>query len=642
MTTMHADRTIPQAAPAPIDEHLRIVIVGHVDHGKSTLVGRLMHDSGSLPDGKLEAIKAMSERRGMPFEWAFLMDAFQSERDQGITIDTAQIWFHTALRNYVIIDAPGHREFIKNMITGAASADAALLLIDAAHGVQQQSRLHGFLLQILGIRQIAVVVNKMDLVGYDAERFAAIRQLYREYLDRLGFGDVPFIPVSARDGDNIANRSTTMGWYVGPTLLEALDQFRAPPPAVDLPLRLPIQDVYKFDERRILVGRIESGRLAVGDRLLFSPSNKTARVASIEAWAAPQPRQAEAGRSVGITLDEQLFIERGELASRPEDPPIETNVFRGRLFWLAQTPLTVGAEYRLKLATRDVPVVVHQIERVYQVEDLSVTSAAELPRHGVADVILRSRPLLALDEGRHLARTGRFVLTDGQNIVAGGQIDMEGYPDQRSSVTVRSSNLHSVAHRVSPEARTLRNGHRGGVLWFTGLSGAGKSTLAMAAEQALFRKGYHVYVLDGDNVRQGLNANLSFSPEDRAENIRRVGEVAALFADAGMIAITAFISPYRADRQRARDAARGAFREIYIRADLATCEQRDPKGLYRKARRGEIDDFTGVSAPYETPEAPELVIDTAEADITACVDQILAYVEREFMVSSATIGSNNS
>jgi bifunctional enzyme CysN/CysC len=640
--TAAATQPIAQAAPAPADEHLRIVIVGHVDHGKSTLVGRLMHDSGSLPDGKLAAIQAMSERRGMPFEWAFLMDAFQSERDQGITIDTAQIWFHTAQRNYVIIDAPGHREFIKNMITGAASADAALLLIDAAHGVQQQSRLHGFLLQILGIRQIVVVVNKMDLVGYSAERFAAIRQLYRDYLDRLGFADVTFIPVSARDGDNIANGSPAMGWYVGPTLLEALDAFAAPAPAVDLPLRLPIQDVYKFDERRILVGRIESGRLAVGDRLLFSPSNKSARVASIEAWAAPLPRQAEAGRSVGITLDEQLFIERGELASHLEDPPIETNVFRARLFWLGHKPLAVGAEYRLKLATRDVPVTVHQIERIYQVEDLSVASAHELPRHGVGDVILRSRPLLALDEGRALARTGRFVLTDGPNIVAGGQIDMEGYPDQRSSVTVRSSNLHSVAHRVPADARNLRNGHRGGVLWFTGLSGAGKSTLAMAVEQALFRKGYHVYVLDGDNVRQGLNANLSFSPEDRAENIRRVGEVAALFADAGMIAITAFISPYRADRQRAREAAHGAFREIYIQADLATCEQRDPKGLYRKARRGEIDDFTGISAPYEVPEVAELVIDTTDAEITTCVDRIIAYVEREFVVGAATVGGNHS
>jgi bifunctional enzyme CysN/CysC len=625
------------------DEQLRIVIVGHVDHGKSTLVGRMLHDSGSLPEGKLEAIQAMSERRGMPFEWAFLMDAFQSERDQGITIDTAQIWFHTALRHYVVIDAPGHREFIKNMVTGAAAADAALLLIDAAHGVQAQSRLHGFLLQLLGIRQVAVVVNKMDLVGWDADRFAEIRRVYREYLDRLGFGEVAFIPVSARDGDNIASASGAMGWYVGPTLLEALDRFKAPVPDADLPLRLPIQDVYKFDDRRILVGRIESGRLAIGDRLLFSPSNKAARVASIEAWAADPPESAGAGEAVGFTLDEQIFVERGEIASLADDPPIETTVFRGRLFWLGREPLTVGSEYRLRLATREVPVRVQQIEKLYQVEDLSVeTDAEQLPRHGVADVILRSRPMLALDEGSRLARTGRFVLTDGHNIVAGGQIDMTGYPDQRLSVTVRSSNLHSVEHRVSAMARTLRNGHRGGVLWLTGLSGAGKSTLAMAVEQALFRKGYQVYVLDGDNVRQGLNANLGFSPEDRAENIRRVGEVAALFADAGLIAITAFISPYRADRQRARDAARGAFHEIFVEADLATCEQRDPKGLYRKARRGEIGEFTGISAPYEPPEAPELVVDTARADIGSCVDRILAYIEQQFAVAPATASSIRS
>ncbi len=615
-------------------EQLRIVIVGHVDHGKSTLVGRLFHDTGSLPDGKLEAITAMCERRGMDFEWAFLMDSFQSERDQGITIDTSQIWFRTAKRDYVIIDAPGHREFIKNMITGASSADAALLLIDASQGVQQQSRFHGFLLDLLGIRQVAVLVNKMDLVENSEARFTEIREEYTRYMAGLGVSAEQYIPISARDGHNIVERSAATRWYAGPTLVETLDAFRTAQRQVDLPLRLPIQDVYKFDERRILVGRIESGSLAVGDEILFSPSNKRSRIASIEAWhvAAP-PREAHAGQSIGITLEEQLFIERGEVASHADAPPIETNVFRGRLFWLGREPLVEGARYQLRLGSLAVEAAVQQIERVFDIDDLSRREGREVPRHGVADVILRTRQLIAVDEAAQLPRSGRFALSDGHNIVAGGLIDMEGYPDQRSLVTVKSQNLRSVAHRITADLRAARAGHRGGVLWLTGLSGAGKSTLAMALEQELFRKGYNVYVLDGDNVRQGLNANLGFSPEDRAENIRRVGEVAALFADAGIIVITAFISPYRTDRIRARQAAGSAFHEVYVEADVATCEERDPKGLYRKARAGEIAEFTGISAPYEAPEHAELVVDTRQASVDECLDQMVAYVERNFALT---------
>ncbi len=617
-------------------EPLRVVIVGHVDHGKSTLVGRLFHDTGSLPDGKLDAITAMCERRGMPFEWAFLMDAFQSERDQGITIDTAQIWFRSKLRDYVIIDAPGHREFIKNMITGAASAQAALLMIDASHGIQQQSRLHGFLLNLLGIRQVAVVVNKMDLVNYSAAHYEEIRRIYSHYLNGFGAKADFVIPISAREGDNLVRHAASMPWYKGPTLIEALDSFRPSLRPVDLPLRLPIQDIYKFDDRRIIAGRIESGGLAVGDRLLFSPSNKTARVHSIEGWNRSSPAlQAQAGESVAITLDEQIFIERGEIASLPDSPPVLTNVFRGRLIWLGHDPLRQGGEYRLKLATREVPVTAQRVERIFDTEDMSERDASEVARHGVADVILRSRAMLALDEASAIARTGRFVLTDGHNIVGGGLIDMAGYPDQRASVTVRSSNLQRVAHGVTGAARALRNGHKGGVLWFTGLSGAGKSTIAMEVESRLFQKGYLVYVLDGDNIRYGLNANLGFTPADRAENIRRIGEVAALFSDSGMITIAAFISPYRADRQRARSAAKERFHEIYVKADVATCERRDPKGLYKRARSGEIAEFTGVSAPYEEPEAAELVVDTATHPIEDSVRAVVDYVERNFTLTES-------
>jgi bifunctional enzyme CysN/CysC len=624
-------------------ELMRIVIVGHVDHGKSTLVGRLFHDTGSLPEGKFEAIKAMCERRGMPFEWAFLMDAFQSERDQGITIDTAQIWFKTAARDYTIIDAPGHREFIKNMITGASSAEAALMLIDAGQGIQQQSRLHAFLLNLLGVKQIAVLVNKMDLVDFQEQRFNDIAQEYSSYLGSLGIAANYIIPMTARDGDNIVNRSARMAWYQGPTLVEALDSFEPAAPLAALPLRLPIQDIYKFDDRRILAGRIASGRLAVGDTLLFSPSNKTARIASIEAWAAPEPQTGEAGQSVGITLDEQLFIERGEMASHVDRAPIESHVFKAKLFWLAKTPLQLGANYRLRLQTRDVNVVVESIACVYDPETFSARQSAVVARNDIAEVVLRSPALLALDSVEANPKTGRFVLSDGRNILAGGTIAVEGYPDQRRLVTIRSSNITEVAHGVTLGQRTLRNGHSGGVLWLTGLSGAGKSTIAMALEQELFRRGFHVFVLDGDNVRRGLSANLGFAPEDRAENIRRIGEVAALFAESGQIVITAFISPYRGDRDRARQAVAkslagseragtgvGAFHEIYVKADLATCEGRDPKGLYQKARAGQIAEFTGISAPYEPPVEPELVIDTEKLNIDEAVALAVRYVEAHF------------
>jgi bifunctional enzyme CysN/CysC len=566
----------------------------------------------------------------MPFEWAFLMDAFQSERDQGITIDTTQIWFKTPKRDYTIIDAPGHREFIKNMITGASSAEAAIMLIDASEGIRQQSRTHAFLLNLLGIRQIIVVVNKMDLVGCAESTFAAIREEYVRYLGDIGIVPSFAIPAVARDGDNLVHKSERMDWYRDATLIAALDSFRSQGELAGLPLRLPIQDVYKFDDRRILAGRIASGRLKVGDRLLFSPSNKLARVKSIEAWNAATPERAGPGESIGITTDEQLFIERGEVASHEDDAPIESNVFRARLFWLGRKPLVRGDAYRLRLQTRDVQVIVEAIDAIYDPEALAQRPADKVERNEIADVVLRSYAMLALDEAEHNPRTGRFVLSDGANIVAGGTISMRDYPDQRNLITIRSTNVRAEAHRITNVQRITRNGHKGGVLWFTGLSGAGKSTIAMAVEQELFRRGYQAYVLDGDNVRRGLNANLSFSPEDRAENIRRVGEVAALFADSGQIVVTAFISPYRSDRERARGAAGNGFHEIYIKASLATCEQRDPKGLYRRARTGEIAEFTGVTAPYELPESPELTIDTDRLSIEESVAAVLDYVDRNF------------
>ncbi len=635
--TLTAAQRDAERTGVPAGARLKIAIVGHVDHGKSTLIGRLLNDTGALPDGKIEAIREMCTKRGMPFEWAFVMDAFQAERDKAITIDAAQIWFHTAVRGYVIIDAPGHKEFVKNMVTGAASADAALLVIDAAEGVCEQSCRHGYLLHLLGIEQIAVAVNKMDRVDHAEGPFREVERDIRAYLSGLEIDPLAVVPVTAQSGDNLATRSGAMDWYDGPLVTDAMNAFTLPPAPVDAPLRLPVQDVYKFDERRIVAGRIESGRLAVGDELLFSPSNNIATVSGIEAWnVAEPPGEVRAGQSIGFTLDEQIFVERGEVASHVATPPIETDVFRGSVFWLGKQPLTEGSRYTLKLNTLEVPVEVQSVERVIDPTDLTQASGAAIARHGAGEIVLRTTRLIALDEFRTQRRCGRFVLVDGYDIAGGGIIGMEGYADQRALVTVKAFNVTDVAHRVTTTVRAGRNRHKGGVLWLTGLSGAGKSTVAIDVEQRLFADGYQVYVLDGDNLRGGLNANLGFAPEDRAENIRRVGEVAALFADAGFIVITAFISPYRSDRDRAREAARergpGEFHEIFVDASLEACEERDPKGLYRKARAGKIAQFTGVSAPYEPPIDPELMVHTDQESVEESVRRIVDYVETRFVV----------
>ena len=616
---------------------LRLVIVGHVDHGKSTFVGRLLHETGALPESKVQQIRAMSERRGQRMEWAFLLDAFQAERDQGITIDVSRIPFKTKKRQYVIIDAPGHKEFLKNMVTGAADAEAAFLMIDAKEGLQEQSRRHAYLLSLMGTQQVCVLVTKMDLIDFDQQKFAKIERDIRAYLRELGFSPRAVVPIAAQgeDAANIVHRASNMLWYTGPTVIELLDQLEPRPPEEQLPFRMPVQDIYRFDERRIIAGRVETGRVSVGDTLIFSPSGKTAKVRSIEAWNADRlPDTMSAGQCTGFTLDQQIFVERGEIASHVEDAPILTNVFRGNIFWFGQNSLKVGQTLKLKLATAEHTVTVQSIDEVIDTENLGGTGRKEVLRSEVAKVTLRSRGMMALDEVTQSPLTGRFVLVDDFRIVGGGTISMEGYPDQRDLVTVRATNITASVTQVDRNARWGRNGHKGAVLWMTGLSGAGKSTIAREAEKILFLKGYNVYVLDGDNVRGGLNSNLGFSPEDRAENIRRVGEVAALFADAGIICLASFISPYASDRERAHTAAGDAFHEVYVRADLEVCEERDPKGLYKRARAGEISEFTGISAPYEAPEAPQLEINTAQLSIDEGVAALVAYVEGQIKLAS--------
>ena len=612
---------------------INLVIAGHVDHGKSTLIGRLLHDTDSLTEGKMAAVKAMSERRGMPLEYAFLLDALQAERDQGITIDTTQVLFNSKKRSYLIIDAPGHKEFLKNMISGAAQADAGVVVIDVEEGIQEQSRRHCYLLRLLGLKEIIIVVNKMDLIEYSQRKFNHLKKQIVEYLSEIDLACKAVVPISARDGQGLIDLSEKMPWYTGSNFIDTLDQLPEANSTNDLPTRLPIQDVYKFDERRIIAGRIESGTLKIGDELLFTPSNKRAAIESFEVWNAKDKKtKAIAGESVGIILNEEIFIERGHIASLSTDAPIETNVFRGKVFWIGNKPIIAGDRLKIKIGTAEHISEVQSIENKIDLSSLEAIDVDLLEKNDIGEVIFRTKSTVALDPFEKNHRTGRFVLINEYETVGGGIVSMQGYADQRGLYDVTSKNIMAVSSRVDISARVANNGHKGGIIWLTGLSGAGKSTIAIEAEHQSFLKGYQVNVLDGDNIRFGLSADLGFSPEDRTENIRRIGEVAKLFAEAGILVITAFISPYKQDRDRIRAIAGDIFHEVFIEADLEICENRDPKGLYVKARNGEISDFTGISAPYDKPRNPELVIDTGEQGIGESTTKLLSYIDEKFSI----------
>ena len=624
---------------ASIDEtrRLRVVFVGHVDHGKSTLIGRIFYDTKSLPDGKVEQMQKACEEEGMEFEYSFLLDALLEEQAQNITIDTTQIQFRTEKRPYVIIDAPGHKEFLKNMITGAASADAAVLLIAANEGVREQSKRHGYLLSLLGIRQVVVAVNKMDLVDYRKDIFDAVVKEYTAFLSQIGLEARQFVPISARNGYNVASKDVEeMTWYKGPSITDMLDTFEPPKPLHDLPLRFPIQDIYRFDDRRILAGRVEAGSLKVGDTLLFSPGQKTGVVKTIERWSAPARDFAQAGESVGITLTEQIFVERGHVGSHVDHSPIESNRFKARLFWMGKNNLALGQRTKLKLTTQELDAEVVSIERIIDASTLEALPGDRgyIARNDVAEVTIQVRGALAFDNADRNALLGRFVLLDGRQTAGGGIIFGGVYTDREQP---KSANIFWSEGTVTANQRFARNGHKGAVVWFTGLSGSGKSTLSRAIERELFNLGVQTYILDGDNIRHGLNSNLGFSHDDRVENIRRVAEVAKLMADAGVVAITAFISPYLADREKARAITVEAgvdFYEIHVKADLATCEERDPKGLYKKARSGEIPEFTGISAPYEAPENPEVTVDTGHHTIAESVAAVLEFLRPRIKVDA--------
>lgn len=601
-------------------EKLKFVVVGHVDHGKSTLIGRLLFDTETVALGKAEAIRKACEAEGMDFEYAFLLDALLEEQEQNITIDTTQIPFKTAKRNYMIIDAPGHKEFIKNMMTGAANAEAAILMVDAKEGVQEQSRRHGYLLSMLGIHQVILAVNKMDLVDFSQARFEQVANEFKAFLAPLGVIPTHTIPVSARNGHNITESSAKMPWYQGLTILEALDSFQTRPSGEDLPLRFVVQDIYRFDERRIIAGRVEAGTLRQGDELVFWPERKRSRVKSIEEWAEETPPlKAVEGESIAITLTEQIFAERGQIATHPGHTPIEAREFHAKLFWLDNDPLHVGAPVTLRLCTQEVEARVTAVHSVFDSSTMQLETGEhdKLDRYEVGEVTIRVRRPIAFDNAEVVPVTGRFVLMQGKRIGGGGVVVNMDYPDIQQG-EIKSGNITWVSGDVTRETRTAHFGHRGAVVWLTGLSGSGKSTIAVALERSLFAKGMAAFILDGDNLRHGLCSDLGFSSEDRSENIRRAGEAAALMADAGLIVISALISPNRNDRQRVREICESngiPFLEVFVNAPIEVCEQRDPKQLYKRARSGEIKGFTGIDAPYEAPQSPDIELRTDQMSV---------------------------
>ncbi len=537
--------TAAVAASIVNKEQMNIVIVGHVDHGKSTVVGRLLADTGSLPEGKLEAVRKECQRTGKPFEYAFLLDALSDEQDQGITIDTARSFFKTQKRDYIIIDAPGHIEFLKNMISGAARAEAAALIIDAKEGVRENSRRHGYILSMLGVKQVVVCVNKMDLVDRSETHFKKIEKEFRDFLASIGaVSPKQFVPVSAVNGENLATRSKEMGWYKGPTLLECLDQFEKAPPKNDRAFRMPVQAVYKFvsqgDDRRIIAGRIESGKAKVGDKIVFLPSNKISTIRSIEAFNAAPRTEIEAGWSTGFTLSEEIYVTRGEIMSHATTPPLVSTRFRANMIWLGKKPFVQGADYKLKIHTQSQPVRLAKINKVIDASEAGSTLGKDhVGRHDVADVILETRQPISFDAITEGEATGRFVIVDGYDIAGGGIIISAEKDDQEAlRDSARQRDFNWIKGGVSQDARAKKAGHLAALIMFVGKPNVGKHKYARAVEKALFEQGRSAYMLDGTNILLGVDADLVWMESTQQELVRRFAEVAHILLDAGQIVVS--------------------------------------------------------------------------------------------------------
>jgi bifunctional enzyme CysN/CysC len=621
-----AHELVSKDIEAYLDQHqhkslLRFITCGSVDDGKSTLIGRLLYDSKMIFEDQLAALEADSKKMGTQGEnidFALLVDGLAAEREQGITIDVAYRFFSTDRRKFIVADTPGHEQYTRNMVTGASTADLAVILIDARKGVLTQTRRHSYLAHLVGIRNIVLAVNKMDLIGYDRARFESIVADYRGFASSIGIGDFLALPISGLVGDNIAKRSERMPWYLGPSLIEHLetveidvasDQERA--------LRLPVQWVNRPNlDFRGFAGLIASGTVRVGDAVRVLPSGKTSAVSRIVTLDGDLPR-AVAGQSITLCLEDEIDCSRGDVIVRADAPAQIADQFEATVVWMADEPLLPGRPYWLKLATQTVTATLHAPKYQVNVNTLEHLAAKTLELNAIGVTNLATdRPLVfePYTENREL---GAFILIDklSNATIAAGLIHFS---------LRRSQNIHWQALDISREARAGLKNQKAAVLWFTGLSGAGKSTIANLVEKKLHRMNRHTFLLDGDNVRHGLNKDLGFTQADRVENIRRVGEVARLMTDAGLIVITAFISPFRAERQMVRDMMRhGEFIEVFVDTPLAEAERRDVKGLYKKARAGALINFTGIDSPYEPPTVPEIRIDTTRVSAAEAADLIV-------------------
>jgi bifunctional enzyme CysN/CysC len=586
---------------------LRFLTCGSVDDGKSTLIGRLLYDTKLLFEDQLAALDADSRKHGTAGEaldFALLMDGLEAEREQGITIDVAYRFFATDKRKFIVADTPGHEEYTRNMATGASTADLAVVLADARRGVLTQTRRHTYIAALLGIRHVVLAVNKLDLLGFDETVFAAIAAEYAAFAAELGFRSVMPIPLSARFGDNVTARSAKTPWYAGPSLLEHLETVPVEHDALSRPFRFPIQSVVRPNQDfRGFAGQVASGRIGVGDAVVAAKSGKASHVARIVTKDADLEEAIE-GQAVTLVLADEIELSRGNMLVPPADRPHVADQLQAHLVWFDANPLLPGRSYILRTETDTVNCTVTALKHEVNVNTLARDAARSLAMNGVGVCNLSLQAPIAFDAYADNRATGNFILIDRYSnaTLGAGMID---FPLRRAE------NVHWQATEVDKQARAELKSQRPAVLWFTGLSGSGKSTIANSLEKLLHAEGRHTYLLDGDNVRHGLNRDLGFTDADRVENIRRVGEVAKLMADAGLIVLVSFISPFKAERRLARDMMEpGEFIEIFVDTPIEECARRDPKGLYRKAREGKIANFTGISSPYEPPEKPELRLQT--------------------------------
>ncbi|MGC1304148.1 MAG: sulfate adenylyltransferase subunit CysN [Caulobacteraceae bacterium] len=609
---------------------LRFITCGSVDDGKSTLIGRLLYDSRMIFEDQLAALEADSKRvgtQGQDIDFALLVDGLAAEREQGITIDVAYRFFSTDRRKFIVADTPGHEQYTRNMVTGVSTADLAVILVDARKGVLTQTRRHSYLAHLLGIRHLVLAVNKMDLIGYDQASYEAILDDYRAFAASIGAQDFIAIPISGLAGDNIASRSPNMSWYAGPSLIEHLE-------AVELdvaadqgqPFRMPVQWVSRPNlDFRGFAGLIASGDVKPGDPVRVLPSGRASTVARIVAFDGDLDR-AVAGQSVTLTLADEIDCSRGDIIALADQPPEVADQFESTLVWMAEEPLLSGRPYWLKLGTRLVGATVTEIKHKINVNTLEHLAAKTLELNGIAICNISLDQPVAFEPYARSKDLGGFVLIDRMTnaTVAAGMIGF---------ALRRAHNIHWQALDVSRESRAAAKGQKPAVLWFTGLSGAGKSTIANLVEKKLQAEGRHTYLLDGDNVRHGLNRDLGFTDADRVENIRRVAEVARLMADAGLIVLVSFISPFRAERDMARAMLpEGEFFEVFVDTPLAVAEQRDVKGLYKKARAGQLKHFTGVDSPYEAPETPELRLAAAQGQPADHAETVVALLRERGVI----------